>query len=143
MMWTKCLAAMLAVLTIVPAVIAQEPPSAAAAERAKEKDLLPPPPVSFFQGRPIYRIGEEEVKPPEVVSAPDPPPLHDFAAGKVVLWCVVGKEDGKAHLIKVAKRWNMEAEMKARQNLEQWKFKPGKKKNDEIDVMMIVEIVWK
>jgi hypothetical protein len=122
-------------------VMADRRPGGPPPDGPKESELLPPPAVSFWEGRPIYRLNEQDVKPPEIVSAPDPLPLHDFSAGTVVLWCVVGT-DGKAHMIKVAKRLNMEAEMKAMSNLRSWKFKPGKLKQDDIDVLMTVEIVW-
>jgi TonB family protein len=118
-------------------------PNNAAGSAAATKDLLPPPTTSgYFQGRLLYRPGEDpELKPPEVVSAPDPPPLHDFSPGTVVLWCVVDNE-GKIHLIKVAKRLNMEADMKAVANLQQWKFKPAKLKKDDVDMLITVDVVW-
>ena len=141
-----CIIALIS-FVLVPAGLmqAQERPSPGAApySSADTKDLLPPPTTSaYFQGRLLYRIGEDrELRPPEVVSAPDPPPLKDFRAGTVVLWCVVDN-DGKVHMIKVAKRLSMEADMKAVQNLQQWKFKPAKLKKDDVDVLMTVDIVW-
>jgi TonB family protein len=108
----------------------------------KESELLPPPLTTTFQGRTLYRLTDTDVKAPEVVSAPDPMPLRDFSAGTVIVWCVVGT-DGKPYLVKVARRLSMEADMKAVENVRQWKFKPAKIKNQEVDVLMTVEVVWR
>ncbi len=133
----KLLFLLLAIAAAVTVLAQQKPTPAPTEDEAK---LAPPPMVNSWEGRPLYRVGGE-IKPPKVVSAPDPPPLKDFSAGKVILWCIVG-QDGKAHMIKVAKHYTLEADMKAVENLKQWKFKPGKQKNDDVDVLMTVEVVW-
>jgi hypothetical protein len=129
-----------AVLLVCAAALFAQKPAPAAAP-ADETGLTPPPSVNTFEGRSVYRIGGE-IKAPQVVSAPDPPPLKDFSAGRVVLWCIVGI-DGKAHMIKVAKHYTFEADMKAVENLKQWKFKAAKQKSEEVDVLMTVEVVWR
>jgi hypothetical protein len=103
--------------------------------------LAAPPMVKYFESRPIYRLTEEDIKAPIVIKQPEPPPLKSFASGKVILWCVVGT-DGKAHLISIAKHMTLEADMKAVENLKEWKFKPGRKKSDDVDVLTLQEVVW-
>jgi TonB family protein len=121
---------------------AQQRARPAADDQASAGDLLPPPITNFYQGRPLHRLGDDpDLKAPEVVSAPDPPPLKDFRPGTVVLWCVID-EDGKVRMIKVARRLSNEADMKAEQNLQQWKFKPALIKKNPVDVLMTVEVVW-
>ena len=122
--------------------LGQRRPPSKEAGAEEDASLAPPPMISFFEGRPLYRLTDEDISPPSVVVAPDPPPLKDFRTATVVLWCVVGT-DGKAHMIKVAKHDTLEADMKAVENLKQWKFKPAKKKKDEVDVLMKQEVVWR
>ena len=111
--------------------------------KADANGLLPPIWTSgYFQGRLLHRIGDDpELRPPQVISAPDPPPLKDFRPGTVILWCVVDNE-GKIHLISVARHLSKEADTLAVENLRQWKFKPAKLKKDDVDVQMTVDIVW-
>jgi hypothetical protein len=122
------------------AAAAQERPAQSAASEA-EPGLAPPPMVRSFEARPIYRLSDEDIKPPIVLKQPDPPPLKNFGTAKVILWCVVGT-DGKAHLISIAKHYSLEADMKAVENLKEWKFKPGRKKTDNVDVLTTQEVVW-
>jgi hypothetical protein len=91
----------------------------------------------------LYRVNED-IRPPAVITAPDPPPLKGLSAGRVVLWCIVAI-DGKAHMIKVARHNTLEADIKAVENLKQWKFSPAvmKKANTEVDVLTKVEVVWR
>lgn len=112
-------------------------------EQKNDPTLLPPPMVNSFEGRPIHRPGDENIKDPIVIEQPDPKPLKNFRPAKVVLWCIVG-QDGRAHMIKVAKRDTMETEMKAVDNLKLWKFKPANdtKAKADVDMLMIVEVVW-
>jgi hypothetical protein len=112
-------------------------------EQKSDPTLLPPPMVTSFESRPLYRPGEENIKPPVVLAQPEPKPLKNFRPAKVVLWCIVGL-DGKAHMIKVAKRDTMETEMKAVDNLREWKFKPANdtKNKADVDMLMTVEVVW-
>jgi len=137
---TKGLLLLLLACSCAPAILGQQRRTA---KEATEEDasLAPPPMISTYEGRPVYRLTEDEMKPPQVVLAPDPAPLKDFRAATIILWCVVGI-DGKAHMIKVAKHDTLETDMKAVENLKQWKFKPGRKKNDEVDVLMKEEVVW-
>ena len=120
----------------------QKHPPAAPPEIETETGLARPPMVNFFEGQSISRVTDEDLKPPFVLQQPDPPPLKDFAVGRVVLWCVVGT-DGKAHLITIAKHYTLEADMKAVENLKQWKFKPGKKKDNEVPVLTAQEVIWR
>ena len=124
------------------AAVAQHRPEPAS--DSSDPSLAPPPTVNTFQGRFIYRPTDDNIRPPDVVRAPDPPPLKDFSAGRVILWCIVGT-DGKAHLIKIAKHYTMEADLKAIENLKEWKFSPGstKKEKQDVDVLMKVEVVWR
>lgn len=139
---TKSLVLLLLLSWCAPAVLGQQQPAPTEAE--EDASLAPPPMASFIEGRPIYRVTDNDIKPPSVKVAPDPPPLKDFRTATVVLWCVVGT-DGKAHMIKVAKRDTLEADMKAVENLKQWKFKPAQTKKDkeDVDVLMKVEVVWR
>jgi TonB family protein len=138
-----CLVTVLAMVLAPTILSAQEARPRGESGAAKADDLAPPPTTSaYFQGRLLYRIGEDpELRPPQVVSAPDPPPLSDFSAGTVTLWCVVDNE-GKIHMVKVAKRLSKEADMKALANLQQWKFKPAKLKKDDVDMLITVDVVW-
>jgi TonB family protein len=136
----------LLVLALVPVsrLAAQQSPPREAAGAASDSDLLPPPLASpnFFQGRPLHRLGDDpDLRPPEVISAPDPPPLSDFRAGTVVLWCVID-QDGKIGMISVARRLSREADTKAVENLRKWKFKPAVIKKNPVDMLMTVEVVW-
>jgi hypothetical protein len=111
----------------------------------QEETLLPPPMITSFEHRRLYRPGAEKIDPPVVISQPEPKPLKDMRAARVVLWCVVGK-DGKAHMISIAKRDTMESEMKAVDNLRQWTFKPAQEQKSphyEVDMLMTVEVVWR
>ncbi len=128
-------------LVALSAVAQQHRPSQPPPESETEAGLAPPPMVRYYEGRPIYRLTDDEVKPPYVIKQPDPMPLKDGASGRVVLWCVVGN-DGKAGMISVAKHHTLEADMKAVANLRQWKFKPGRKKTDEVDILTVQEVVW-
>ena len=119
--------------------LAQQPPAQPTSR--PEPGLAPPPMVKYFESRPIYRVTDEDIKEPIVLKQPEPPPLKNYANGKVVLWCVVGT-DGKAHLISIAKHMTLEADMKAVGNLKEWKFKPGRKKTDDVDVLTLQEVEW-
>jgi hypothetical protein len=112
-------------------------------EQKPDPTLLPPPMVTSFEHRRLYRPGDENIRLPIVLVQPDPKPLKDSRPAKVVLWCIVGT-DGKAHMIKVARRDTMESEMKAVDNLREWKFKPASdsKSKADVDVLMTVEVVW-
>jgi hypothetical protein len=112
--------------------------------QSKKDTQEPPPAVTSFQGRPVYAADHPDINPPQVLSAPDPPPLKDFSAGTVVLWCIVAG-DGKPYMIKIARHLSMEADMKAAQNLKEWKFSPGvtRKKNEVVNVLMKVDVVWR
>jgi hypothetical protein len=136
---------MLAIILLLSCVLAGwgQRPAEPGASEPSDSELAPPPTVNTFQGDFIYRVNPD-IRAPEVITAPDPPPLKDFSAGKVVLWCVVGT-DGKAHLIKIAKHYTMEADVKAVENLKQWKFSPGMIKKDKKDVVVLtkVEVVWR
>lgn len=113
-------------------------------KETKDSKLAPPPSVTSFENHKVYSADDENITPPYVISAPDPPPLKDFSPAKVVLWCIVGT-DGKAHMIKIAKHHNMEADMKAVENLKQWKFSVGvtRKDNQVVVVLMKVDVVWR
>jgi TonB family protein len=134
--------ALTVLLLLCPCIVFAQRRPEPASSTFKESELLPPPVTTTFQGRTLYRLTDTDVKAPEVVSAPDPMPLRDFSAGTVIVWCVVGT-DGKPYLVKVAHRLSMEADMKAVENVKQWKFKPAKIKNQEVDVLMTVEVVWR
>ncbi len=115
------------------------------AETAKpDSTLAPPPSLTSFEGHRVYQADDETITPPYVLEAPDPPPLKDFSPAKVVLWCIVGT-DGKAHMIKVAKHHNMEADLKAVENLKKWKFSVGvtRKDNQVVVVLMKVDVIWR
>jgi hypothetical protein len=143
----KSFIAMFLVLCAAASVLAQTSPppgQSGPAAAQKEADALAPPPyVNTLHGRPVYRVNED-IRPPAVIIAPDPPPLKGLSAATVVLWCIVGI-DGKAHLIKVARHNTLEADIKAVENLKQWKFSPAvmKKANTEVDVLTKVEVVWR
>jgi hypothetical protein len=126
----------------VATVAAQHRPPVAPPEIESEPGLANPPMVRSMEGLPVYRLTDDEIRPPLVVEQPDPPPLKDFAAGRVVLWCVVGT-DGKAHSITIAKHATMDADIKAVENLKKWKFKPGKKKDADVPILMAQEVVWR
>ena len=112
-----------------------------AEEKLEETGLLPPPNLNFFQGRPLYRVGGE-IKPPQLYESPEPEPLKDFRAARVVLWCVIAT-DGKPYMIRVAKRNSMEADQKAMTTVSKWRWKPAKMKKDDVDVLTTVEVVWR
>ncbi len=110
-------------------------------DRIDETGLLPPPALTTFQGRSLYRVGGE-IKAPEIVQAPEPEPLKDFRPARVVLWCIVGI-DGKPYMLRVAKRASLEADQKAMQVVSKYKFKASTIKNQPIDVLMTVDVVWR
>ncbi|MFB3813597.1 MAG: energy transducer TonB [Terriglobales bacterium] len=129
------------VLVCVSAVWAQQrhhPPEKA---DVQEEGLLPAPPLNFFQGRPLYRVGGD-VKAPQLYESPEPEPLKDFRAARVVLWCIVAT-DGKPYMIRVAKHDSMEADQKAIATVSKWRWKPAKIKSDDVDVLTTVEVVWR
>lgn len=138
----KLLLCLLFCAVALAAVAEQRRPPTPAPEIETESGLAPPPMIRYYEGQSIYRVTEDEVKPPYVLQQPEPAPLKDFAIGRVVLWCVVGT-DGKAHLITIAKHYTMEADMKAVENLKQWKFKPGKKKDNEAPILTAQEVIWR
>jgi len=124
------------------AVSQQKRPPAPLPELESEAGLARPPMITYFEGQTVYRASGDEIKPPLLLQQPDPPPLKDFANGRVVLWCVVGT-DGKAHLITIAKHYTLEADMKAVENLKQWKFKPGRRKDDDVPMLTAQEVIWR
>ena len=124
------------------AVAEQKRPPAPLPELEIEAGLARPPMITYFEGQTVYRASGDEIKPPLLLQQPDPPPLKDFANGRVVLWCVVGT-DGKAHLITIAKHYTLEADMKAVENLKQWKFKPGRRKDDDVPMLTAQEVIWR
>ncbi len=123
---------------VCPALAQQEKPPE---DRIDETGLLPPPAITLFQGRPLYRVGGE-IKAPQIVEAPEPEPLKDFRPAKVVLWCVVGI-DGKPHMLRVAKHATLEADQKALALVNKYKFKASLIKNQPIDVLMTIDVVWR
>jgi len=97
----------------------------------------------------VYHVGGD-VKPPRVVSSPQPAPSKEevekaragkrvVEAGSAILAIVVG-EDGCVHSVKVERSLNREFDAKAVDAVRQWKFEPATRKGTPVSVQLEVKV---
>ena len=100
-------------------------------------------PLSAFQNRPVYRVGEDGTTAPSIISQVDPGYTQEAKdakiQGKIVLTMVVNTE-GRADDIKVTQSLDPGLDVNAIGAVSQWRFKPGMKDGQPVDVAVTIEV---
>lgn len=100
-------------------------------------------PLSAFQNRPVYRVGEDGTTAPSIISRVDPGYTQEAKdakiQGKIVLTMVVTAQ-GRADDIKVTQSLDPGLDVNAIGAVSQWRFKPGTKDGQPVDVAVTIEV---
>jgi TonB family protein len=92
-----------------------------------------------------YKVNEEGVKPPVLVSEVKPKYTDDAKARRVqgnVELDVVVKSDGTVGDVTVTKSLDPELDEQAVKATKQWRFRPGTKDSKPVDVMVQIELTF-